>query len=64
MDYVNDVYPSKTIHPSSMARYNYLPAFPNIDLTLMEGHLLANVPRKNDPHRRLLVHRTLLLLLD
>ena len=49
MDYVNDVYQSKTINPSSVARYNYLPAFPNIDISLVEGHLLANVPRKNDP---------------
>jgi hypothetical protein len=50
IDYVNDVYQSKTINPSSMARYNHLPAFPNNDITLMEGHLLANVPGKNDPY--------------
>ena len=50
VDYVNDVYQSKTIHPSSMARYNHLAAFPNVDVTLMEGHLLANVPGKNDPY--------------
>ena len=44
----DDVYPSKTINPSSMARYKHLPAFPTIDSTLREGHLLANVPRKDD----------------